>query len=162
MWLRRYVYFRIFTEEEMKKSHKKTTLAQNRKNFFFLILKLIINHFNIKVTFLVSAFWHGFYPSYYVAFIHWFMVSSLARFLYKLSLNYPKFPYENIFYKILRFIIGNFFMNYYGVVFLNLNSSDFLMYLTTFWLPNVILYSVFFFFTFTGFGQKRKDSKKIE
>lgn len=37
MWLKRYVYFRIYSEKEMKQSIRKTNFAQNC-NFFFYIL----------------------------------------------------------------------------------------------------------------------------
>lgn len=55
-WLRRYVYLRVYTEKEMKENPKKANKAQ-------------------MITFGVSAFWHGFYPSYYIAFFHWNLIN---------------------------------------------------------------------------------------
>ena len=109
---------------------------------------------------MISAFWHGFYFSYYVAFFHWSLFGTLARFCYKTSLNYPKFPYDNPVYKIMRFTIGNFFMNYYGIVFMNLDSNHVWSFMKTVWYPNVLLYICVGFFMVTGFGQKTKRPEK--
>lgn len=109
---------------------------------------------------MISAFWHGFYFSYYVAFFHWSIYGTLARYCYKAGVNHPNFNYENPLYKIVRFMAGNFFMNYYGIVFMNLDSHHVWSFMKAIWYPNVILYVAVFFFLMTGFGQKSKD--KIE
>lgn len=112
---------------------------------------------------MISAFWHGFYPSYYIAFFHWSLVGNVSRYFYKLSVNYPHFPYNNPIYQILRFIIPNFFMNYYGIVFMNLFMGHVKLFLLNTWIVNVIMYVTVAFFVITGFGQKsKKIEKKIE
>jgi len=68
-----------------------------------------------------SALWHGFYPGYFIAFFNWSLVSILAKYCFKASLNYPNFNYNNIFYKIVRGFISLSLMNYFGIVFLLLD-----------------------------------------
>lgn len=100
---------------------------------------------------MVSAIWHGFYPSYYIAFLHWGFVSTLARYFYKLSMNYPNFDYSNPVYKMIKFFIPLIPMNYFGVVFLNLRISTVLKFFNNcLWIPNIVLYLLMAFFTFTG------------
>jgi lysophospholipid acyltransferase len=65
VWLKNYVYLRIVTEEEAKKSPKKATFASN-------------------CTFMVSAFWHGFYLGYYFAFFWMFLAQQVAKSLFKM------------------------------------------------------------------------------
>jgi len=48
-WLKRYIFFRICPEAETRAKPKLAVFAAN-------------------MTFMVSAFWHGFYPKYYFAF----------------------------------------------------------------------------------------------
>jgi len=45
-------------------------------------------YFFKKVTFMVSAFWHGFYPMYYWVFGLLFMIQQISKAFYKLG---PKF-----------------------------------------------------------------------
>ena len=41
------------------------------------------------ITFMVSAFWHGFYGGYYISFFLWFVMVFLAQLVYRLNQNYP-------------------------------------------------------------------------
>lgn len=49
-WLRRYIYERIYTEQELRTNKFKASIAQ-------------------LITFLLSAVMHGFYPGYYLFFM---------------------------------------------------------------------------------------------
>ena len=66
-------------------------------------------------TFLVSAFWHGFYPSYYFCFFFAMILAELNKDLYKAQVIFNFIP------EILRPILANqaafFAMNYMGIVF---------------------------------------------
>lgn len=137
VWLRNYVYFRIFSEEEIKKSNAKKEKANN-------------------VTFLVSALWHGFYPAYYISFLHWGFINTISQYCYKASVNNPKFPYyNNILYKIIRFIAPNMFLNYFGIIFQLLSFNASWMFLkNTYFFGPIIVYFGMAFFTITKFGQR--------
>ena len=51
------------------------------------VFKKIGNSGAAILTNLVSAFWHGFYPSYYLMFFFFALVTEIAKDLYKLSKN---------------------------------------------------------------------------
>lgn len=40
------------------------------------------------ITFMVSAFWHGFYGGYYFSFFLWFAMVHLAQLVFKANRNY--------------------------------------------------------------------------
>lgn len=77
VWLKRYVRDRFIFYKDLNPS--KTV-----KNISFL------------ATFMISAFWHGFYPSYYIMFMHFpFMIMLYQNFskinkIYKIDEKYPK------------------------------------------------------------------------
>ena len=76
-WLKRYVRDRFIFYKNLQPSPL-------RKNIGFLF------------TFIVSAFWHGFYPSYYITFTHFpFMIMLYLNYakinkIYKISEKVPK------------------------------------------------------------------------
>jgi len=63
VWIRRYIFERIMNPNEIKTNPKKAALAAN-------------------VSFMISAFWHGFYPYYYFNFLLFFMIQQIAKTLY--------------------------------------------------------------------------------
>lgn len=67
IWLKKYVYLRIFSEEELK---RKQTVAQLATNA-------------------ISAFWHGFYPGYYITFFLWTLLMHIAKMFHSASINKP-------------------------------------------------------------------------
>jgi hypothetical protein len=70
MWLRRSIYFRM-----------------NRK---------INREAALYLTYIISAFWHGFYPFYFPAFTLYAVVTENHKEIYKLCAKYPtlrKFPF---------------------------------------------------------------------
>ena len=117
----------------------------------FLLFLLIFILIFFKGTYLVSAIWHGFYASYYISFIHWGFVSTLARYFYKASLSFPNFNYKNPIYLVVRWVAPNFMLNYYGIAFLNLSFGTVLKFFNnSWWIPNIVLYSLMAFFLITG------------
>lgn len=77
LWLKRYVRDRCVFYKDLNPS-------ENLKNISYV------------VTFLISAFWHGFYPSYYIMFSHFpFMVMLYDNYskinkIYRVDLKIPK------------------------------------------------------------------------
>ncbi len=66
------------------------------------------------MTFLVSAFWHGFYPFYYIMFFFAAILSEVAKDIFKARVLFGFIP------AALRPVIANFFamlcMNYFGIL----------------------------------------------
>lgn len=70
--------------------------------------------FENMVTFLVSAFWHGFYPFYYVMFFFAGVLSEVSKDIFKARFMFSFIP------EALRPVFGNIFamlaMNYLGIL----------------------------------------------
>jgi len=66
------------------------------------------------ITFLVSAFWHGFYPFYYIMFFLAAILSEVAKDVYKARSLFSFIP------GALRGVLGTFFsmfcLNYFGIL----------------------------------------------
>jgi len=72
--------------------------------------------FGVTLTvFAVSAFWHGFYPSYYVMFFFAALLSEVNKDLFKAQIIFRNIP--NILKPILANQAGFLSMNYLGIVF---------------------------------------------
>ena len=131
------------------------------------------------VTFLVSAFWHGFYPAYYICFFHSFFVEQACDLLEKKFGLFEKagklrFPL-NVFYQYL--IIKNRFCimtipNYLGIVFSLLQISQTITFMKSmYFIPNLCFILPYFIIPLLGGGRskvinilnerKRKLSKKM-
>jgi hypothetical protein len=67
-------------------------------------------------TFVVSAFWHGFYPSYYVMFVFAAVLSEINKDIFKSKVIFNQYipPVARSF----AGHVGNMLaMNYFGIVF---------------------------------------------
>jgi lysophospholipid acyltransferase len=90
-WLKKYVYFRIFSDIEIKTSKRKQNIAN-------------------AVTFLVSAIWHGFYIGYYIVFFHFaigIQIEESMNYLIK-HFKFAQYKGSRIFIKY-GFILGIYF-----------------------------------------------------
>ena len=71
------------------------------------------------LTFIFSAFWHGFYPGYYVSFFLWQMLLKTERSTYKLRNEISKY----IPLTIIK-VMTVYFFNVIGMVFLSIQWGD--------------------------------------
>jgi len=139
IWLKYYVYFRICSEEEARKNPKKATNASN-------------------LTFMVSAFWHGFYPGYYLAFFWMFLAQQIAKSLYRIRQKLRVIP-EPIGF-VLRWLLSGFCINWMGSTFVLLELSHAItLYKAWLFIPNVLLIVLFLFFNYSGIGKAPRTSK---
>ncbi len=69
-WLKNYIFLRIYKKSQ---DYKDLSKMQKAKNY----------------TFIISAFWHGFYPCYYIVFGHFALCLSIERNLFYIIKNYP-------------------------------------------------------------------------
>lgn len=81
LWLKRYIFFRLYNDDEYS-DKKKSAKAK-------------------ILTFAFSAFWHGFYPSYYIIFSHFAMALFVEENLDYIKSNIIKNP---ILHKIIQLI----------------------------------------------------------
>jgi hypothetical protein len=88
-------------------------------------------------TFIVSAFWHGFYPSYYFTFFFAAVLSECTKDVFKSWIFFTWIP------ALPRHICGHllsmFCMNYLGIVFASLTFAN------GFFFMEATYYSVFIF-----------------
>lgn len=143
-WLRRYIYLRVCSEEEGKRNPKKAVFASN-------------------VAFMVSAFWHGFYPGYYIGFLHLFLLQANSKFLYRAKgrLSWVPGPVALFF----KHFLTCFFLDYCGALFYLLTLNPIFYYMhSTAYIPSILLIGTFVFFSVTNWGQKdkRPAAKKPE
>ena len=104
-----------------------------------------------NMTFLTSALWHGFYPGYFFAFFHWSLIVILSKKCYQFTLNYPAFNYDNFVYKLARYLINCFVLNYFGITFALLDFNKILFYLkNTHYMGLLLLYGGLAFFAITS------------
>ncbi len=69
------------------------------------------------ITFMVSAFWHGFYPIYYVFFFQFYILEQICEFLEK---DYDLFRYmegKNFLLNQAFSVLTQCFCNYLGIIF---------------------------------------------
>ena len=65
------------------------------------------------ITYLVSAFWHGFYPGYYLTFIAGALYTALSRYIYK-SFTWP---FEQKYRKICLYVPNYLLFDYFAAPF---------------------------------------------
>jgi D-alanyl-lipoteichoic acid acyltransferase DltB (MBOAT superfamily) len=65
------------------------------------------------ITFMVSAFWHGFFPLYYFTFFITAFLFEISKDLYRSRCLFSWLPYPSLVCNFLSFIC----MNYLGVMF---------------------------------------------
>ncbi|CAK88292.1 unnamed protein product (macronuclear) [Paramecium tetraurelia] len=143
-WLRRYVYTRIYSEEEMKKSPSKQNIAY-------------------QMTYVVSSLWHGFYIGYYFSFFQWAIMNTVNKAIFRVSCNtnYLKIFETNPLAKIVRWYIANTVFNVFGITFLLLSVDPILKFYSNIrYVPHILLYGTYAFFLITNFGQKSKKQKE--
>lgn len=147
MWLKNYVYFRLYTEEEIRGSPAKANVSQ-------------------YVTFIVSALWHGFYPSYYVGFISTALLNQLSKYLFKSFTYYQPildkfYLFQNPLYILTRYILTTHFLNFCGIIFQLLDLKSIGLFMANMnYDVTIINFLLCLFFGLTQFGQRRP--RKVE
>ncbi len=139
LWLKHYLYLRLINTKFLA---KKKGLAS-------------------MLTFLVSALWHGFYPCYYLFFMHYFLIEQVTVFLDE---QFDLFNRIDKIGGIIRFVFLQFVvitLKYFGQTFTLLSVKGVFDYYAAFnYIPNILLYSTFIYVTFLH--KKRSSAKKID
>lgn len=139
LWLKHYLYLRLINTKFLA---KKKGLAS-------------------MLTFLVSALWHGFYPCYYLFFMHYFLIEQITVFLDE---QFDLFNRIDKIGGIIRFVFLQFIvitLKYFGQTFTLLSVKGVFDYYAAFnYIPNILLYSTFIYVTFLH--KKSSSKKKID
>lgn len=131
VWLKKCVYLRVYNNNP-----KRASLA-------------------MYATFLVSAFWHGFYFAYYVAFLQFAFVNNITRYLFKAQYKFA--AYDGWTLKVIRWIVSTTAMNFIGGTFLLLLTEKIWVFYKHFYFAVPIgLLATQAFFMLTNWGQKPK------
>ncbi|MCQ2816816.1 MAG: hypothetical protein MJ252_06080 [archaeon] len=138
-------------------------------NVYIRIIRLNIPFFkgNAVVasfcTFIVSAFWHGFYITFYLFFSLFFLLNTASeRFEKKGFYNYVN--NSNILIKVLAWFFIQLMVNGLVIIFANLHFEKFLLFMNNFyWLPIFMVGVVFLgsLFIHTG-GNTKIGEKKLK
>lgn len=113
-------------------------------------------------TFIVSAFWHGFYPSYYIMFFFAAILSEVNKDIFKASVLFHRYIPASI-----RPFVANFAclfqMNYLGVVFTATTWSNTIFFIkATYAIPWILMVLVFLYSRGTNMvGRAKKLEAKL-
>lgn len=129
IWLRKYVYIRVITAYP-----KSRGLAQ-------------------MSTLMVSAFWHGFYPAYYIFYLNVFFLNSLVSMIQNRNIKVPKVV------SILSSLAMHYSLLFIGLAFLTLGFYEsFKAYAAFHFIPLIGVYLLWIYFKF---GPKVKGEKEL-
>jgi lysophospholipid acyltransferase len=112
-------------------------------------------------TFVVSAFWHGFYPSYYIMFVMAAILQEINKDVYKSwAYCYKLIPYNLVRY-ILAYLYNMLCMNFFGILFgaLTKQNSFFFLSTTYYFIPILLVVSLVGCRAFNIVGKGKKLEK---
>ena len=139
VWLRRCVFNRVaISGEEVKPSPLRRSMAQH-------------------TTFIVSALWHGFYPSYYPFFFLFSIHSEVSKMAYVSDFSWlPLKP-------VVKWVAWSFMWqigNVLGIMFTMLTIERSLTVLKAIYAyPLIVLIAAYCFFKLTGLHRKNRTKK---
>ncbi len=113
-------------------------------------------------VFITSAFWHGFYPFYYVMFFFAAILSELVKDIYRSRILFRWIPYP--VNSILASFLSMLMMNYLGISFMLLTFEKGWRFSSSLYHYVYVLIVVFFvIFRFGGITRKAvKLEEKIK
>lgn len=148
------------------------TLNQNTRNFDFMqvefgvSLKPVVDAWNISTTrwlrevfydrlptscrtilvFLISAFWHGFYPGYYIMFLSFALFTAASRVWHKQYRTYFRKSSLSIYlYNLFTTIVTNLLINYGQAPFHLLDLWASIHFLSLFYyIPHIVSFGILF------------------
>jgi len=150
VWLKRYVYNRMIDVDVSRGQKPNIERAT-------------------WTTFAVSAFWHGFYPSYYTSFFMLWCQIEYGRTLFRAKnrLNLPRYVYAAMDFLVSSWGFSFAFVNH---VMLDWNKS-LVMYQSTYCIPIVIPLAISMTLKMSGLATKKRapadkvntiEAKKIQ
>ena len=138
------------------------------KYFLFLRLinvenKIFKNNYSLAslITFMISAFWHGFYYTYYIFFFLFFIYQNANEKIDKLGLyTYLRSDPKLFLLKTPFWIFNQFMCNALGTIIFNLRWELFVQFLKNTYYSPIILVFLLYLGTMNIKGEKSKSKIK--
>jgi lysophospholipid acyltransferase len=110
------------------------------------------------ITFMISAFWHGFYPLYYLFFFLYYLIEQIGTALEE-KVNFVEWiNRQNIAIKFLWWLLVMSMVNYFGLCFTLVKISGMVNFFIAFhWIPVIILVGSYVYCSFILKSNKKKD-----
>lgn len=106
-FLKRNVYLRnISTPEEQKANPHLAKVSKNRAS---------------SMTFFLSAFWHGFYPPYFIVFFHFYLLTFISAQVKALNAKINLVHFFPFYKNLIRFIVVVILIPYHCLFFVSLD-----------------------------------------
>jgi lysophospholipid acyltransferase len=122
LWLKYTIFLRVLNVERYKNNKQMASL----------------------ITFMVSAFWHGFYPIYYLFFFLFYILEQTCTMLEEDFNLFNKINSQNIIVRGLFIIFTQFFCNYLGIIFSFITFHNALIFSwNIIFIPPVLLVSLY-------------------
>ena len=125
--------------------------------------KIFKNNYNLAslITFMISALWHGFYPTYYIFFFVFFIYQTANEKFDKAGLYNWVNSHPNPLIKIPFWLLAQYLVNHLGTIIFNLKYEYFINFMiSTKFLPFIII--LILFVISLNIKVKKKDKKISE
>lgn len=111
------------------------------------------------ITFILSAFWHGFFPGYYLFFVQLYVLQQTSKMLDEKFDFTTKICNANIIIQIFWSLLLSFFMNYVAFAFYGLYLDEAMKFYSNFYFaPSIILFVFYFILNLIkGSKQNKKN-----
>ena len=123
---------------------------------------MCLNNFGLAslMTFMLSAFWHGFYPTYYIFFFIFFIYQTANEKFDKLGF-YVWCRTGSFLKRIPIGIFSQFMVNALGAIIFNLQWELFIQFMkNVYWSPIIIVLILYAFSKTIKFPKKKTDKHK--
>jgi len=108
--------------------------------------KMFKNNFSLAslITFMVSAFWHGFYTTYYIFFFLFFIYQNANEKIDKLGVYTNLRSKNNLILKLPFWLFNQFICNALGIIIFNLKFDLFIQFMkNTYYSPIIIVFILY-------------------
>jgi len=140
VWLKRYIFFRVCREDEVRTNPKRAALASN-------------------VTFMISAFWHGFYPAYYLVFFQLFLMQQVSKYIYYWKHLFTWIPSPIQF--IIRWLCTAWLIDFLAIAFVTLEIDKFLpVWKELYYYPTILVSFFYILFMIVGMPKRKKTDSR--
>jgi len=106
-FLKRNIYLRNISSQE--EQNENPQLAKNKRNRASYL------------TFFLSAYWHGFYPTYFIVFFHFYIYSFIGKQIKDLNSKIDMVTYIPFYKNLIRIIIITVLIPYHCIIFASLD-----------------------------------------
>ena len=112
---------------------------------------------------LISAFWHGFYTTYYIFFFLFFIYQNANEKIDKLDVYKNLRSKNNLILKLPVWIFNQFMCNALGTIIFNLRFDLFIQFLkNTYFSPIIIVFILYIATLIIKFKSNKTDKPKNE